>query len=403
MDMKKKLEDAYIPDRPARKERVIIGLSGGVKSLVTAYLLKIQKYDLLAVTVVPGWESFPGKSEEVLSCQISPIQLEKIQEFCHQLNIPHFTIKASDEFQERVVESWMAKKVTGTLPRPCWDCHEFRMRLLHEKMKQLGAKKMATGHLGKLFQQEKNGTVYVHTSNDEINDQSELLNRLPPEILKSLLLPLSDLQKKEVTKLAENFGINPKDKKLLIHQCFPETPEITAYLEARIPPKFKPPGEITSLDKTDIFGEHQGVIFHTLGSPIMTSKLQRPNEMPFFSRYTNFDKKIMVGGPEFFEKKRVLLVDCYLSEGQSWIEPLKGSIKFGENDWLECSVFPKTLQTVLVEWESTKRVIEGEILTVYKKKGKNSKVYLTGKVKYLSESPQVEGEVSAKLNYARDF
>lgn len=114
MDMKKKLEDTYMPDKDARKKRVVVGLSGSINSLVTAYLLKLQKFDLIGVTVALGWDEFEGNSDNVLSCHLNSAGLENIRQFCHQLGIPHFVVKGSDEFKEEVVERWMASRVTAT-------------------------------------------------------------------------------------------------------------------------------------------------------------------------------------------------------------------------------------------------------------------------------------------------
>mgnify|MGYP006194351617 FL=1 len=205
--MKKKLENAYNPDKQARKEKILLGLSGGVDSFVTAYLLKIQKYDLIAVTISNSWDEVTLDQAKYLSCYLNPGRLEKIKDFCQKMNIPLQVVKSSAEFRESVIEPWMAEKALGKNSNPCWNCHELRMNLLYEKMKESGATKIATGHYAKLFHHEAHNTVFVHTSNDEVHDQSGLLSRLSHDVLKSLVLPLSDLTRKEVLKLAENFGV----------------------------------------------------------------------------------------------------------------------------------------------------------------------------------------------------
>jgi tRNA-uridine 2-sulfurtransferase len=206
MDMKKKLENAYNPDKQTRKEKVVVGLSGGIDSYVTAYLLKIQKYELFAVTVVNAWDDYPSDSSEILSCHVNQQKIDELKEFCQKMGIPLQVVKATGEFKENVIEPWLADRATGRLPKQCWNCHEERMQIIYNKMVEAGATRMATGHYAKLFHHEAHGSVFVHTSNDEVNDQSALLSRLPHEILSSLILPLSDLSKKEVLKLAENFG-----------------------------------------------------------------------------------------------------------------------------------------------------------------------------------------------------
>src|SRR5690606_16473862 len=98
MSQQHKIDEVYQPENKARQQRVVVGLSGGVASYVVAYLLKIQKYDLIGVTVATDWEGYQGDKTQTLSCYLDEPRLTQIKEFCHQLKIPHFTIKAQAEF-----------------------------------------------------------------------------------------------------------------------------------------------------------------------------------------------------------------------------------------------------------------------------------------------------------------
>ena len=289
MDMKKKLEEAYLPDKEGRRERVVVALSGGINSLVAAYLLKIQKYDLIGVTVALNWDNYKEDASGVISCQLSKNQLDNIKKFCHQLGIPHFVVKASDEFQEEVVAKWLGHRMTGTKPNPCWNCHELRMRLLCAKMVELDAKNLATGHLAKLFRHEAHHSVYVHSSNDELHDQSSFLSRLPHEVLEKIILPLSDLQQKEVDKLAENFGLVPESKKIKIHDCFKINYVPDGYLDVNIPKKYLKTGEVIGLDKTPM-GDHLGIHHYNYGGEYTSPQLNL-SEPLFVTKYSVFETK----------------------------------------------------------------------------------------------------------------
>lgn len=402
MDMKKKLDDTYLPDKESRKKRLVVGLSGGINGLVTAYLLKLQKYDLIGVTVVVGWEDYQGNNDEVMSCHLNPTRLEAIREFCHQLGIPHFVVKASEEFKEEVVERWMASRVTGTKSHACWNCHDLRMKLLYQKMVSLDAQGLATGHLAKLFRQESHETVYVHTSNDEQHDQSSLLARLPHEILDKLMLPLSDLQQKEILKLAENFGLIAESKNLKIHECFRPSLNYDTFLESHIPKKYNKGGEIVGPEKVSM-GNHEGILKFTYAQPIKVTE-QKHGEQFRLSRFYFQEKKIEVMKADFFTRQRIFLIKCKISEETPWYEPMKGFVKIGERDVGECWLYPKNLSGALVELDAPEEVLEGEIVTVVKKKGKNAKVYLTGQVKYINEDSFVdEGKERVKVDYNRDY
>ena len=348
--MKKKLTEAYEPDKTSRKGRIVVGLSGGYESFVAAYLLKIQKYEVFGVTIATGWDQYSGDKSATLSCHLDEQKLASIREFCNQLHIPHFLVKANLEFQENVVESWMASKVTGTAKTACWNCHDMRMSLLHQKMLDLDAKYMATGHFAKLFHHEGHGTSYVHTSNDEENDQSVLLSRLPKDILNSLKLPLSDLQRKEVLKLAENFGLNLLDKKVKIHDCFPASEATIEFLTKKVPARYSKHGDISNLENTEVFAEHQGIISYDYGHEVLIPASTKRDRY-YLVKFNIKDKKLIVSKDEYFLRNRLLLVDCHISQETPWIEPMKGFIRLNERDTVECWIYPKSLNAAYVEWE----------------------------------------------------
>lgn len=402
--MKKKVEDAYNPDKQGRKEKLVLALSGGVDSLVTAYLLKIQKYELIAVTVVNAWDDYTGDQSGIFSCHITQPKLEMMKEFCHKMGIPLHVIKANSEFRESVIEPWMSDRVFGKLSDHCWNCHDLRMNLVYNKMKEIGAKHMATGHYAKLFHNESHGSVFVHTSNDEQHDQSGLLSRLPHAVLDSLVLPLSDLTKKEVLKLAENFGVIDESKTLSIHQCLKWNDEIAGIFEKKIPKKFVREGQITNEDGTINYADHQGVQSHTPGEPFEIREGGRSHKL-YFGGYAYSDKRMVMLDENYFIRDKFLLTNCKFSEEVSWIEPLKGIIQFSGTDGVEAWIYPKPLSSAYIELSGPHKLMNGEVLTVMKKKGKNSKVYLTGEVLLLEKEPEKEdGEENVpKINPILDF
>ena len=404
MDNRSKLTEAYTPDKKARKDKIVVALSGGIDSFVMAYLLKIQKYDLIAVTVVNNWEDYAGDPEKILACHVNQTKIDQIKEFCNKFSITHYLIRTTSEFRENVIEPWLADKVLGRLPKPCWNCHEQRLKIIFEKMKELDAKYIATGHFAKLFHNDAHGTVFVHSSNDEHNDQSALLSRLPHDILTSLILPLSDLSKKEVLKLAENFGLNEGMANLKIHQCLKQNPQLMALFEKLIPSKLLKTGDITNLNNDENFGQHNGVHHHTFGEGFEIRKQGRPIA-GIFGQYIYPEKRIVIVEESFLESDGFLLVNCCFSEDVSWVEPIRGFIAFSPNNVVECWIHPKSLLAFFVELMGKHRVLNGELITVFKKKGKNSKVYLTGEIKLLTQEPEPKEGVDnvPKINHAIDF
>lgn len=400
MDMKKKLEETYMPDKDTRRPRLVVGLSGGLNSFVSAYLLKIQKYDLIGVTIVTGQEDLPGKPENSLFCHLSASKLEAIKEFCHQLGISHVLVKAQEEFKEGVVDRWLANRLTGTKASPCWNCHEIRLKLLHQKMIEFEAQGIATGHLAKIFRHESHHSVFVHSSNDEENDQSDLLSRLPHDVLDKLVLPLSDLQQKEITKLAENFGVSSRTSEIKMHQCLNLGSEAKSFFEARVPKKYIQSAEMLDAEKNSL-GDHSGVVTFSYGQSLEQLTRQK-NQVLFMSGYSFQERKISFAPEEFFHRSSIFLTNCQVSEETPWTEPLRGVLRAASGHG-DCWVYPKNLNSALVILDQPMRMLEGEVVTVFKKKGKNSKVYLTGLIRFFEGAAEEEGSERVKVDYSRDF
>lgn len=395
MDQKNKLS-AYVPDKGSRGEKIVVGLSGGIDSFVAAYLLKIQKYDLIGVTVLAGWEKFQGDQSAILSCHIHEAKLGQIREFCHNLNIPHFTVLANDQFDDEVVEEWVSSRITGAVSSACWSCHELRMKLLAHKTKQLGVSTLATGHYAKVLHGDEKETAVVSSSNDEAHDQSALLARLPQDILRTLNLPLSDLQKKEVIKLAENFGLDASEKPLRMFQCFPWDEQTLNALKQRVPKRTLQSGII--FHREEEIGEHSGVINYDYGA-LVRQKDSHISENTFLARYSMPQKRIFIEGEAHFRREKILLTHCLAPDEKLLIEPLKGAIKFSDGSFKDCWVYPKALGAACIEWDGPQKLSEGEILTVFKKKGKNSRILLSGCVKFLPVySTTTEGESHASTH-----
>jgi tRNA U34 2-thiouridine synthase MnmA/TrmU len=398
MDSKNKLNEAYSPDKNSQKEKVVVGLNGGVDSIVTAYLLKIQKFDLIGVTVS---NDFPTGQSGFMSCHLDQAKIDKIKDFCHTLGIPHQLVKPIDEFDNDVLEPWINSRITGTNSSPCWSCHELRMKSLYQRMKVMGAKYIATGHYAKIFRHESLGSVFLHTSNDERYDQAPLLSRLPHEILDCLMLPLSDLQKKEVLKLGENFGFTEAERAPSVHNCF-KNENLTEFLAKKIPPRFKAGGEIYYNPQDQKIAMHEGAFNYDLGSDFVHEEVKTIQGQ--VGKYIFKEKKLLVEAPEYFNRHKVLLFDCQIADETPWHDVLKAAVIFPDGSQKECWLQPKALRRAIVEWEGDHRLLEGDILSVSRKTGKNAKVFLTGRVKYLNENVPVQGEENVpKVDHSRDF
>ncbi len=402
MDIKKKIPEIYNSDKASRKEKVILGLTASIDSMVSAYLLKVQKYELIALTVVPDWAPPELSSEKNFSCFISQDRLDFLKSFCHHLNIPHYIDKISLDFKDSVIDPWIADKIVGKKSHACWNCHELRLSRLDQKRLEFNAHFIATGHYAKVFKRDQNGTVFVHSSNDPEFDQSQKLSRIPEDILKHLLLPLSDLTRKEVLKLAENFAIRNESISAAIDFCFSPPPFADELITREVPARFLKDGEVISIDESVHFGQHDEMFRYGIGEiyPIKVGVQQVENHIASFSLV---DKKIRLIEGSYFSRTMHLLVNCHISQEVFLSEPTKGFILF-ESEWTECLVTQKTLQAVSLEFEREIKLLPGERVAVFKKSGRNSKVLLTGDVQILPLPVVLEGENDdSKIDPLLDF
>lgn len=362
------------------KQTIIVGLSGGLNSAVAAMLLKIQKMDLIAVTILPS-ANFTADPDKNFACHINSEKVQKIKDFCHSLNIPLHLVQADEAFADKVASRWISQKICGAINDQCFSCHKMRMRFLYEKMIELGASGIGTGHFAKVYTNPTNGDVSISSANDEVHDQSSLLSSVENEILHKLILPLSDLSMKEVTKLADNFFLSFKEPEIKIHHCFPNTPELINYFEANVPYSLREEGDIYDLGREHNLGQHQGIHHIDFKSEVITHGKHSHNGDHYkLAKYSMLDKVVEVAHPESFKSKGVHLMNCQFLDGVDSSFPLKCYLKMNEQ-FHEAMIFPKNLQGAYIELAESIELPLGELVTCYKRKGKNSKVLLSGIIK----------------------
>lgn len=363
-----------------RQAPVLVGLSGGLDSLVAAYLLKIQKRELYAAVIASTPEQFQDAGEQLFACHQSEERLKAVKKFCDHLQIPLTVIRPREEFQDSVLEPWMAAKVQGKRPRQCSDCHAFRLQLLWRQMRELKCQSLATGHYAKLVRSAPEAPVNVYSSNDLEFDQSHLLATLPQSLLSSLELPLAELQKKEILKIAENFALTPGPREVSFGHCLPPLPVVTNWLSAQLPKAFARPGEFVQGEST--LGDHEGVASFQYGELAPDENLAAKELVVLGFDWTK--KSAHLGSTTSFLDTGVFLRGCQWDHPSSLGAPVKGYLHRGGglND-LEVLVTPRTLGgawVTLLEPDQTILFELGRDLAVYRRRGKNAKVLVVGEM-----------------------
>lgn len=234
-------------------ETVVLGMSGGVDSAVSAHLLKQRGYNVIAVFMV-NWE------EQDDGVCISERDYEDVKRVSNLLQIPYYTVNYAKQYYDRVFEYFLKEYLEGRTPNPDVLCNrEIKFGPFLEFAKKIGAGHIATGHYAKV--KEESGKYYLYKSKDKNKDQSYFLNQLSQEQLSSVIFPLADIEKIEVRKIANELQLSNATKKDSTGVCFIGERNFRNFLKNFLPAK---PGLIKTLDGK-VVGEHEGLMYYTLG------------------------------------------------------------------------------------------------------------------------------------------
>jgi tRNA-uridine 2-sulfurtransferase len=236
---------------PQKKKRVVIGLSGGVDSSVSAKLLQDAGYDVQGV-YLECWRE-PG-------CRTDQDRKDALA-VAVQLGIPYQVIDLKTEYRERVVEYFYREYEAGRTPNPDVMCNrEIKFGLFYDWAMAEGFDAVATGHYAQVKQDEA-GRFYMAASVDEHKDQTYFLYQLRAEQLAHVLFPIGHLPKSDVRKLAHEWQLAVADKKDSVGICFIGDVNVHNLLKDRLGEN---PGDVIDT-AGNVIGKHTGLWFYTVG------------------------------------------------------------------------------------------------------------------------------------------
>lgn len=226
---------------------IVLGMSGGVDSSVCAALLKEQGYRVIGI-FMKNWEEEEG-------CPAYD-DFQDVASVCTQLEIPYYSLNFAKEYWERVFSHCLKEFQAGATPNPDILCNrEIKFKVFFEKAMELGADMVATGH----YCRSEHGKLLRGLDGDK--DQSYFLYTLKEEVLKKVLFPVGDLEKKEVRQIAEKYSLTTATKKDSTGICFIGKRDFRTFLSRYIP---KEPGEFRRLSQ-EVVGKHEGMAYYTIG------------------------------------------------------------------------------------------------------------------------------------------
>jgi tRNA-uridine 2-sulfurtransferase len=244
-----------------KKQRVLLGMSGGVDSSVAGYLLREQGFDVVGVTMKVWPQDCISRAED--KC-CGPQAVADARNVAHSLGFPHYVVDEADQFERLVIDYFSSEYRAGRTPNPCVMCNEkLKFGKLWDKAEALGCDYIATGHYAIIENPGCNRAV-LRKGVDPRKDQSYFLFSLRQEQLRRALTPLGGMAKTEIREIAASLGLKVADKVDSQEICFVPGNDYKAFLRSHLGEEEFHPGGIYDLEGNFI-AAHEGIEMFTIG------------------------------------------------------------------------------------------------------------------------------------------
>jgi tRNA-uridine 2-sulfurtransferase len=290
--------------------RVVVAMSGGVDSSVTAALLKAEGYDVVGVTL-QLYDHGAATHRKGTCCAGQDIY--DARAVAERIGIPHYVLDYEKRFKEAVIDRFAQSYIAGETPVPCVDCNmSIKFHDLLGTMKEVGAKVLATGHYVASRALPGGGRA-LYRAREEERDQSYFLFGTTRAQLDSLRFPLGDMTKAETRELARRFGLAVAEKHDSQDICFVPSGRYSDVIE-RLKPGAAQPGDIVDLDGK-VLGRHAGIIHFTIGQ---RKGLGVATGEPLYVVHLDSEQRRVVVGPrDALRRRRMQLRDVnWIGEGE---------------------------------------------------------------------------------------
>lgn len=350
---------------PAKK-RVLVAMSGGVDSSVAAALLKVQGYDVIGVHM-SLWNAQDQEMKKSGGTCCSLVDSNDARKVCETLGIPYYVINARDKFQNDVIDYFVSEYLQARTPNPCVMCNtKLKYSYLVDKAKELKCDYIATGHYAKVVKDYTTGEYQLYKATDVSKDQSYFLFGLKQEQLSSVLMPLGDLIKSNVRKMAETFNLPVAHKKDSQEICFIDENGYKDFVMKYSSDHYRASGPIVT-DEGNLVGRHTGLFKYTIGQRKGLG-LDSPQYQDYFVVGFDTATNALIVGPEAqLFKKGLLATDCNWIAKVDFSKGLKCTARIrSRHQEAKCIVTLLNNHTVRVDFEEAQRAITpGQAIVFY--------------------------------------
>ena len=286
-------------NKPKKKTKVVVAMSGGVDSSVVAALMKQEGYDVTGITLKLYDDAKQSKEGRQCCAGQDILDAKRVSE---NINIEHKILFYQKKFKTKVIDSFIDSYTAGETPIPCVQCNQtVKFRDLFKYAKDLKADALITGHY--VSRVQNNGHANMYRAKDQNRDQSYFLFSTTQEQLDFLRFPLGEIDKSETRKIAEKLNLNVATKPDSQDICFVPNGDYASVIKKFRPESFKP-GKILDLKGKQV-GEHEGIINYTIGQ---RKGIKIASNNPLYVINIDADNNsIIVGEKDYLEIKKIKL------------------------------------------------------------------------------------------------
>ena len=342
-------------------KRVVVGMSGGVDSSVSAIILKNMGYEVVGL-FMRNWDSLinhdikgnPTLNENICTQEQDYNDAKKV---CEDLGIELHRVDFVKEYWDYVFTYFLDELKKGRTPNPDVMCNKYiKFDLFKKEALKLGADYIATGHYARLI----NGNLYKGL--DSNKDQTYFLAQLTNEQLENVLFPVGNLEKSEVRKIAGEYGLITAEKKDSTGICFIGERHFREFLSNYLPNQ---PGKIINIETNEVMGEHVGLMHYTIGQRRGLNVGGTEDRM--FVVGKDLDKNVLyvaIGDDNEYLYSDSCIIDSLVINYEEELKECSAKFRYRSSD-VKVKITKLNDDELLVSYDKVKSVTPGQVCALY--------------------------------------